>query len=124
MVVELLLVAALERECLAKNIYHEARGEQFDAQLLVAEVTLNRVVNPNYPDTVCGVVNQPNQFSWVKKNPPIKEVEVYEQIQETVEAIYKGEVLLLGTDALYFNKATRMPNKETVGRYGAHTFYR
>jgi spore germination cell wall hydrolase CwlJ-like protein len=53
-----------EIECLALNIYHESRGEPYQGQLGVAYVTMNRVVNPNYPDTVCEVVFQYKQFSW------------------------------------------------------------
>lgn len=53
-----------EIECLALNIYHESRGEPYQGQLGVAYVTMNRVVNPNYPDTVCEVVFQNRQFSW------------------------------------------------------------
>lgn len=53
-----------EIECLALNIYHESRGEPYQGQLGVAYVTMNRMVNPNYPDTVCDVVFQYKQFSW------------------------------------------------------------
>jgi len=47
-----------ERNCLATAIYFEARGEPEDGQLAVAQVVLNRVKNPAYPDTICGVVFQ------------------------------------------------------------------
>ena len=50
--------------CLATNIYHEARGESYEGQLAVAQVTLNRVESTRYPDNVCDVVYQPWQFSW------------------------------------------------------------
>ena len=32
--------------------------------MAVAQVVLNRVKSPDFPDTVCGVVKQSNQFSW------------------------------------------------------------
>ncbi len=51
-------------ECLSKNIYHEARGENVDGQLAVALITLARTLEFGYPKTVCGVVYQPKQFSW------------------------------------------------------------
>ena len=44
--------------CLATNIYFEARGEDRIGQYAVAEVTLNRVASPDYPDDVYGVVKQ------------------------------------------------------------------
>jgi spore germination cell wall hydrolase CwlJ-like protein len=49
---------AKELNCLATAIYFEARGEPEEGQLAVAQVVLNRVKNPAYPDTVCGVVYQ------------------------------------------------------------------
>jgi hypothetical protein len=45
-------------ECLAENIYFEARGEPLDGQYAVAEVTLNRTRSDNFPHTVCGVVHE------------------------------------------------------------------
>lgn len=53
-----------EINCLAMNIYHEARGEPDDGQLAVALVTMNRVYSGRYPNTVCEVVWQASQFSW------------------------------------------------------------
>ena len=42
--------------CLAQNIYFEARSQPLIEQVAVAQVVLNRVHSPNYPDTVCAVV--------------------------------------------------------------------
>lgn len=47
-----------EWQCLTEAIYHEARGETIEGQFAVAEVILNRVDNPRYPASVCGVVRQ------------------------------------------------------------------
>ncbi len=47
-----------ELKCLATAIYFEARGEPEEGQIAVAQVVLNRVKNPTYPNTVCGVVYQ------------------------------------------------------------------
>jgi spore germination cell wall hydrolase CwlJ-like protein len=47
-----------EIKCLANAIYFEARGEPQEGQLAVAQVVLNRVKNPAYPDTICSVVYQ------------------------------------------------------------------
>ena len=44
--------------CLAKNIYFEARNEPFAGQFAVALVTLNRVRDTSFPDTICKVVYQ------------------------------------------------------------------
>ena len=50
--------SAKELKCLATAIYFEARGEPEEGQLAVAQVVLNRVKNPTYPSTICGVVYQ------------------------------------------------------------------
>ncbi len=49
---------AEEQKCLAEAIYFEARGEPFEGQVAVGQVVLNRVRNPAYPASVCGVVYQ------------------------------------------------------------------
>ncbi len=61
----------LSLDCLALNIYHEARGEPLDGQVAVAQVVLNRVGDPAFPGQVCAVVRQGGerpqdrcQFSW------------------------------------------------------------
>ena len=54
--------------CLTKNIYYEAATESYEGKLAVAQVTINRANNPNFPSTICGVVYQRTlgtcQFSW------------------------------------------------------------
>lgn len=47
--------------CLAKNIYFEARSESELAQRAVGWVTLNRVNDSRYPNTICEVVHQGQQ---------------------------------------------------------------
>ena len=47
-----------EVNCLAENIYHEARGQGMDGRLAVADVTINRVLSKRFPNTVCKVVKQ------------------------------------------------------------------
>lgn len=53
-----------DRVCMAKNIYFEARNESIHGQIAIALVTLQRVQDPRYPNTVCGVVYDNKQFSW------------------------------------------------------------
>ena len=45
-------------DCLAAGIYYEARSESLQGQRAVAQVILNRVRDPLFPDSVCGVVFQ------------------------------------------------------------------
>lgn len=44
--------------CLTQAVYYEAALEPLEGQEGVAQVVLNRVRDPNYPSTVCGVVYQ------------------------------------------------------------------
>jgi hypothetical protein len=50
--------------CMAKNIYHEAAHEPEIGRYAVAQVTLNRKMNPKYPKKICDVILDPYQFSW------------------------------------------------------------
>lgn len=52
------VVTSKEQRCLAEAVYFEARGESETGQIAVAQVVLNRVKNPAYPDTICKVVYQ------------------------------------------------------------------
>ncbi len=47
-----------EENCLARAVYFEARSESELGQLAVAKVILNRVKDPDFPKTICGVVYQ------------------------------------------------------------------
>jgi spore germination cell wall hydrolase CwlJ-like protein len=44
--------------CLTEALYFEARGENLDGQMAVAEVILNRVESARFPDSICGVIKQ------------------------------------------------------------------
>ena len=49
--------------CLATMIFLEARGEPLAGQIAVGQVIMNRTVSDEFPDTICEVVKQPNQFA-------------------------------------------------------------
>ena len=60
-----------ELDCLARNVYFEARGEPDVGRAAVAHVVMNRAASSRFPDTVCDVVRQGGekvrhkcQFSW------------------------------------------------------------
>jgi len=53
-----------EVECLAKNIYFEARGEPIDGQVAVAYVAVNRKNDERYPGDLCDVIYQGPISSW------------------------------------------------------------
>ena len=52
-------------ECLAMNMYHEARNQGSAGLLAVSAVVLNRVKDPKFPNTICEVIEQgPTRESW------------------------------------------------------------
>jgi spore germination cell wall hydrolase CwlJ-like protein len=55
-----------ERDCLATAVYFESKGEPLRGQLAVAQVILNRTHSGRFPTSVCGVVKQKGQFSFVR----------------------------------------------------------
>ena len=61
--------------CLALNIYHEAKNQSMVGQIAVGQVVMNRVADDRYPNTICEVVQQgPTRPSWEDPNKvyPIK----------------------------------------------------
>lgn len=59
----------VQATCLALAVYYESRGESIRGQRAVASVVVNRSRSGRFPDTACGVVFQPNQFSFVRRQP-------------------------------------------------------
>lgn len=115
--------------CLALNVYFEARDQDTDGQRLVAEVTMQRVLTPGYPATVCEVVWQDGAFSWTQdgKSDDPKEAEAWLLAQ-----IIANETLLYGcslcTGATHYATIDAMPywadDLLTVGQWGDHIFYK
>jgi N-acetylmuramoyl-L-alanine amidase len=56
-----------EQQCLAQAVFFEARGESLEGQLAVAQVVLNRAASGTFPSSICAVVTQPAQFSFVRR---------------------------------------------------------
>ena len=75
-------------ECLALNIFWEARGESTLGKELVAQVTMNRVNKELWPDSVCSVVRERTQFSWTRDgrqdNPRLIPGEQWEGVNKEV----------------------------------------
>jgi len=133
-----------QHQCLALNMYHEARGDSRLGQRAVAYVTLNRVHDNRYPNTVCDVVYQAHldnngnprrnqcQFSWFcdgKSDTP-RDVNMWEEIQSlahevlyeygTIEDFTEGAVMY---HASYVNPYWASSYDRTV-RIDTHIFYK
>lgn len=66
-----LVIDDQEATCMAMNIYHEARSDNLAGQYAVADVTLNRVHDDRYPNTICKVVMEGKmKESWKTKQDP------------------------------------------------------
>jgi spore germination cell wall hydrolase CwlJ-like protein len=55
-----------QTRCLAAAVFYEARSETLEGQLAVARVIINRARSERFRPTLCGVVTQPGQFSFVR----------------------------------------------------------
>jgi spore germination cell wall hydrolase CwlJ-like protein len=121
--------------CLATVIFFEARGEPFDGKLGVGQVIVNRTESEKFPDTVCEVVHQPDQFSVVENGKlpnPIEYIENTEDLASFVESVdaavqvLEGDVDLLPTST-HFHSVSVSPGwsqkLERDGRIGNHIFY-
>jgi spore germination cell wall hydrolase CwlJ-like protein len=119
--------------CLAKNIYHEAATESYEGKLAVAQVTMNRVNNPNFPKTVCGVVyqkiNNTYQFSWVgMKNMEVKNRYAWEEcliVAKKALTEHKLHDTIYKTKSMNYHNTSVSPGwkLKRVTQIGNHIFY-
>ena len=104
-----------ESHCLADNVYHEARNQPAAGQMAVISVTINRVNDPRFPNTICEVVKEgphrPSwkdetvmipvrhrcQFSWYcdGKSDRINDMETYNNILLLTESVVSGSIKIL-----------------------------
>lgn len=59
-----LSLSPVDAECLAKNVYFEARNQSDTGGIAVSHVVLNRVQNPKFPDSICKVIKQAKLSQW------------------------------------------------------------
>mgnify|MGYP000866435691 CR=1 FL=1 len=118
-------------QCLAMNIYHEARGEPEEGQIGVAYVTLNRMNHWNWPDNICEVVWQPHQFSWTTDNidNTPRDTERYEAAMAVAREVYLNREEDPTNGAVFYHANWVNPswaNYSSVNeswRLGVHIFY-
>lgn len=126
-----------EQKCLADAIYFEARGEPWKGQVAVAQVVLNRVKNPSYPNSICGVVYQNKwkrnrcQFSFACDGirDRISNHRLWRQAQKIAREVTAGKhwIKEVGASTHYHATYVRprwartMIRKERIGR---HIFYK
>ncbi|WP_413813978.1 cell wall hydrolase [Rhizobium sp. Leaf453] len=126
-----------EQKCLTSGIYFEARGESMKGQAAVAQVILNRVRNPAYPDTICGVVYQNKgwynrcQFSFACDRIPdiVWSRSAWATAKEIALAVTAGKIWFPEVGSATHYHATYVkpdwgPTMKRVSKIGKHIFYR
>lgn len=118
-----------EANCLATAIYYEARSESLNGQLAVAHVVLQRAKSGRFPKSLCGVVKQPGQFSFVRSGR-MPAAPSHAGQWRTARAI--ADIAMDGSwnnpveGALFFHSSRVQPGwaRERMTRIGGHIFYR
>ncbi|HEX3367166.1 cell wall hydrolase [Phenylobacterium sp.] len=129
------LASARELDCLTQSVYFEARGETPRGQAAVAQVVLNRVANPNFPKTVCGVVFQGAathgcQFSFACDGSMRRgrELGAWDRARQVAERALSGVSVAGIGSATHFHTIDCSPDwgpqMLRVAQVGLHVFYR
>ena len=110
-----------ERAELAAIIYLEARGEPAEGQQAVAEVILNRVISPDFPDSVNEVLHQGEgkavpQFSTIGLSPKAEPTQAQ---YDAIDAALYGPSIL-PADVVFFSQSGE--NDRVWGKIGGHVF--
>ncbi|MET3520758.1 cell wall hydrolase [Mesorhizobium abyssinicae] len=126
-----------EQACLANGIYFEARSESVRGQAAVAQVILNRVRNPAYPKSICGVVYQNDnwlnrcQFSFAcdGRKKRVTDPAAYKTAQDVAMAVTAGKIFIpeVGSSTHYYANYVHPGWARTMKRMtkiGLHIFYR
>lgn len=120
-------------ECMRKALYFEARGEALAGQFAVAEVILNRLDSPDYPKSVCGVVQASGHgacaFSWVcdGNSDVMRDPVAADRAGRIARLMLDGAPRTLTMGATFFHTRSVRPNWGHVvqtAAIGAHVFFR
>lgn len=120
-----------ERECLTKNIFHEAGVEPFEGKIAVAQVTFNRLNSGRWGNDICSVVYAKKQFSWTLSQKKVNENPKGKLWRDSVaakDAFLSGlRVKNLEKSKHYHTDYIKKPywskEKSVAARVGQHIFY-
>jgi spore germination cell wall hydrolase CwlJ-like protein len=123
--------------CLANAVYFEARGESVRGQIAVAQVVMNRVFSPFYPNDVCGVVYQNAnrhlacQFTFACDGIPdvVTEPDAWARAQRIAHDMLGGklwmpEVAKATHYHAYWVRPDWVNEMKKISKLGVHAFYR
>jgi N-acetylmuramoyl-L-alanine amidase len=115
-------------QCLAGAIYYESKGEPLSGQLAVAEVIINRSKSGKFPGSICSVVTQPGQFSFVRGGqvPEIADNHNYRVAIAVARVALKDAWDSPASNALFFHArhASFSASRTQIATIGNHIFYR
>lgn len=131
MVTQQASAAPLSRElnCLAGAIYFESKSEPLVGQLAVGRVVVARSRSGRFPNSYCGVVFQPSQFSFVRGGamPSIDHSSRgWKNAVAIAQIAHEGSWRSPVEGALFFHAARVSPGWRLarLARVGNHVFYR
>lgn len=114
--------------CLAKTVRHEAGNQSRQGQLAVAQVVMNRVNSPRFPNTICGVVLQRGQFFNVHAYNPSRDTPQWHSAMEVAIDARNGVSAPVVGDAVFFHARYVSPaffrSRPRVAQIEDHIFYR
>lgn len=117
-----------ELSCLATAVYFESKGEPLSGQLAVADVIINRTASGRFPSSICSVVKQPGQFSFVRggRLPEIGSNAQYRTAMAIAKIAMTDGWDDPAPNALYFHARYVSPGwgKARVATIGNHIFFR
>ena len=117
-----------ELTCLAAGVYYESKGEPLAGQLAVAQTILNRAKSGRFPPSVCAVLTQRGQFSFVRGGAvPTAEGRAGWKTAVAVAKVAAGDLWdSVAPKALYFHARRVAPSwrMSKVAAIGNHVFYR
>lgn len=117
-----------ELRCLASGVYYESKGEPLAGQLAVAKVILNRTRSGRFPRSVCGVLTQRGQFSFVRGGVVPNGAGRHWQTAVAVAKVARHDLWgnSAASNALYFHASRVSPGwrRPRVATIGNHVFYR
>lgn len=123
--------APLSRElnCLAGAIYFESKSEPLNGQLAVGRVVVARSRSGRFPNSYCGVVYQPSQFSFVRGSamPAINTASRgWKNAVAIAQIAHDGSWHSPVEGALFFHAARVSPrwHAARIAQVGNHVFYR
>lgn len=117
-----------ELRCLAGAVYFESRGESLPGQLAVAHVVINRANSGRFPRSLCGVVHQKSQFSFVRggRMPAIRKGAQWDNAVAIAQIARDGTWKNRAPGALFFHARYVSPGwrKTRIAQIDNHIFYR